>query len=70
MFARSIARFGVHGARREGHIGIWVTLPDGSEAKIAAIGVRVTRWVSWHGIALNVAPDLGHYGGIIPCGIT
>ncbi len=45
-------------------------LPDGSEAKIAAIGVRVSRWVSWHGIALNVAPDLGHYAGIVPCGIT
>ncbi len=42
----------------------------GDEAKIAAIGVRVTRWVSWHGVALNVAPDLGHYAGIVPCGIS
>jgi lipoyl(octanoyl) transferase len=67
---RTLARFGVHGERREGRIGIWVALPDGSEAKIAAIGVRVSRWVSWHGIALNVAPDLGHYAGIVPCGIT
>ena len=41
----------------------------GTEAKIAAIGVRVTRWVSWHGVALNVAPDLSHFGGIVPCGI-
>jgi lipoyl(octanoyl) transferase len=67
---RAIARFGVRGERREGRIGIWVVLPDGTEAKIAAIGVRVTRWVSWHGFALNVAPDLGHYAGIVPCGIT
>ena len=67
---RTIARFGVRGERREGRIGIWVALPDGQEAKIAAIGVRVTRWVSWHGVALNVAPDLSHFAGIVPCGIT
>jgi lipoyl(octanoyl) transferase len=66
---RTLARFGVRGERREGRIGIWVAR-DGAEAKIAAIGVRVTRWVSWHGVALNVAPDLGHYGGIVPCGIS
>ncbi len=68
---RALARFGVRGERREGRIGIWVADPaTGTEAKIAAIGVRVSRWVSWHGVALNVAPDLGHYAGIVPCGIS
>ncbi|MBS0558458.1 MAG: lipoyl(octanoyl) transferase LipB [Proteobacteria bacterium] len=66
---RTLARFGIRGERREGRIGIWVAHADGSESKIAAIGVRITRWVSWHGIALNVAPDLSHFGGIVPCGI-
>ncbi len=66
---RAIARFGVRGERREGRVGIWVA--DGAgEAKIAAIGVRVSRWVSWHGVALNVAPELGHFTGIVPCGIS
>ncbi len=68
---RTLARFGVRGERREGRVGIWVAdRAGGTEAKIAAIGVRVTRWVSWHGIALNVAPDLDHYAGIVPCGIS
>ena len=67
---RALARFGVNGERRNGRVGIWITQPDATEAKIAAIGVRVSRWVSWHGIALNVAPDLSHYRGIIPCGIS
>ena len=67
---RALDRLGVHGERRDGRIGIWVAGPRNSEAKIAAIGVRVTRWVSWHGVALNVAPDLGHYAGIVPCGIS
>jgi lipoyl(octanoyl) transferase len=68
---RALARFGVRGERREGRVGIWVADPaTGTEAKIAAIGVRVSRWVSWHGVALNVAPDLGHYAGIVPCGIS
>jgi lipoyl(octanoyl) transferase len=66
---RTLAAFGVRGERRKGRVGIWIA-EGGTEAKIAAIGVRVTRWVSWHGVALNVAPDLGHYGGIIPCGIS
>jgi lipoyl(octanoyl) transferase len=67
---RALNRFGVRGERREGRVGIWVTDPaTDQEAKIAAIGVRVTRWVSWHGIALNVAPDLVRFGGIVPCGI-
>ena len=68
---RALDRFGVRGERREGRIGIWVADPaTRTEAKIAAIGVRVSRWVSWHGVALNVAPDLGHYAGIVPCGIS
>jgi lipoyl(octanoyl) transferase len=67
---RALERFGVRGERREGRVGIWVADPADTEAKIAAIGVRVSRWVSWHGVALNVAPDLGHYAGIVPCGIS
>jgi lipoyl(octanoyl) transferase len=68
---RALARFNVTGERREGRVGIWVAdRAAGTEAKIAAVGVRVTRWVSWHGIALNVEPDLGHFGGIVPCGIS
>ena len=66
---RSLARFGVRGERREGRVGIWVVRNDGREDKIAAIGVRVRRWVTYHGVALNVAPDLGNYDGIVPCGI-
>jgi lipoyl(octanoyl) transferase len=61
--------FGVTGELRAGRVGIWVVTPAG-EAKIGAIGVRITRWVSWHGFALNVAPDLTHFSGIIPCGIA
>ncbi len=67
---RALARLGVTGERREGRIGIWVADGAGGEAKIAAIGVRVTRLVSWHGVALNIAPDLGHFDGIVPCGIA
>lgn len=66
---RALDRFNIRGERREGRVGIWVVKPGGVECKIGAIGVRVTRWVSWHGIALNLEPDLGHFGGIIPCGI-
>jgi lipoyl(octanoyl) transferase len=66
---RTLDRFGVRGERRTGRIGIWVA--DGaSEAKIGAIGVRITRWVSWHGVALNVSHDLDHFGGIVPCGVS
>ncbi len=66
----TLARFGVRGERREGRVGIWVAdRARGAEAKIGAIGVRVTRWVSWHGVALNVAPNLEHFSGIVPCGI-
>ena len=66
---RALARVGVAGERRQGRVGIWVT-QDGQEAKIAAIGVRVRRWVTYHGVALNIDPDLDNYRGIIPCGIT
>ena len=67
---RTLAGLGVRGERREGRIGIWVVRADGSEAKIGAIGVRVRRWVSYHGMALNLSPDLGHFAGIVPCGIS
>jgi len=66
---RTLAQFGIRGERRSGRVGIWVVRPDGGEDKIAAIGVRVRRWVTLHGLALNVAPDLDHFAGIIPCGI-
>jgi lipoyl(octanoyl) transferase len=66
----ALARFNVRGERRQGRVGIWVAARDGSEAKIAAIGVRVRQWVSFHGVALNVDPDLSHYAGIVPCGIS
>jgi lipoyl(octanoyl) transferase len=65
---RTLARFNVKGERREGRVGIWV-VHDGREDKIAAIGVRVRRWVTFHGISINVDPDLSHFSGIVPCGI-
>ena len=67
---RTLARFGVRGERRDGRVGIWVVRPSGNEEKIAAIGVRVRRWVTYHGLALNVDPELEHYRGIVPCGIV
>jgi lipoyl(octanoyl) transferase len=68
---RTLDRFNIRGERREGRVGIWVAdKMAGTESKIAALGVRVTRWVSWHGVALNVEPDLSHFGGIVPCGIA
>ena len=66
---RTLAALGVAGGRREGRVGIWVTMPDGAEKKIAAIGVRVRRWVTFHGVALNIDPDLEHFSGIVPCGL-
>lgn len=65
----TLKEFGIKGEIREGRVGIWVVRPDGREEKIGAIGVRVSHWVTWHGLALNVAPDLSHFDGIIPCGI-
>jgi lipoyl(octanoyl) transferase len=70
---RTLSHFSVQGERREDRIGVWVRRPDkgeGFEDKIAAIGIRVKRWVSLHGIALNVAPDLSHYSGILACGVS
>ena len=66
---RALARFNVKGERRQGRVGIWIAGEAGREDKIAAIGVRVRRWVTYHGVALNVDPDLGHFEGIVPCGV-
>ena len=65
----TIARFDISGERKEGRVGIWVETPKG-EAKIAALGIRVRKWVTYHGIAINLAPDLSHFEGIVPCGIS
>ena len=65
----TLAAFGITGGVREGRIGVWVDTPTG-EKKIAALGIRVKQWVTFHGIALNVNPDLSHYSGIVPCGIS
>lgn len=66
----SLAVFGVQARRAEGRIGIWCDNCDGREAKIGAIGVRIKRWVTAHGFAVNINPDLSHFGGIVPCGIA
>src|SRR5258708_34394200 len=70
---RTLAAFNVRGERREDRVGVWVNRPDkgfGFEDKIAAIGVRLRRWVSFHGIAVNVEPDLRHFDAIVPCGVA
>jgi lipoyl(octanoyl) transferase len=75
---RTLGRFNVKGERREDRVGVWVVRPerppmlDGSSAedKIAAIGIRLRRWVSFHGIAINVEPNLQHFSGIVPCGVA
>ena len=69
----TLAQFGVGAERRAGRVGVWVARPDkgeGAEDKIAAIGIRLRRWVSFHGVSLNVAPELEHYSGIVPCGVS
>ncbi len=74
----ALAEFGVRGERRPGRVGVWVVRPDRApnpdgtphEAKIAAIGVKLRRWVSFHGLSINVEPDLSHFDGIVPCGIA
>lgn len=65
----TLSAFNITGERREDRVGVWVRRPGGDEEKIAAIGIRVRRWVSFHGISLNVEPDLSHFSGIVPCGI-
>ena len=70
---RTLAAFNVRGERREDRIGVWVRRPDkgeGYEDKIAAIGIRVKQWVTLHGMALNVEPELSHFSGIVPCGVS
>lgn len=66
---RTLRHFDVTGERREGRVGIWVAGNGGAENKIAAIGIRLRKWVSFHGISINVNPDLSHFEGIVPCGI-
>ena len=68
----SLGEFNIEGELRDGRIGVWVRQPDrpGGESKIAAIGVRVSKWVTTHGISLNISPDLSHFDGIVPCGIA
>lgn len=74
----TLARFGVQGHIREGRVGVWVERPDKprpprgavAEDKIAAIGIRLRKWISFHGISINLAPDLEHFSGIVPCGIN
>ncbi|WP_186416867.1 lipoyl(octanoyl) transferase LipB [Bosea sp. CS1GBMeth4] len=69
----TLAAFNIRGERREERVGVWVRRPEkgaNAEDKIAALGIRVRRWVSFHGIALNVEPDLGHFDGIVPCGVS
>jgi len=66
----SLARFGIKGEIRPGRVGIWVDRENGKEDKIGAIGVRIRHWVTFHGLALNVTPELSHFTGIVPCGIS
>lgn len=74
----TLARLNLRGERRDGRVGVWVRRPDkvpgldgsAAEDKVAAIGVRLRRWISFHGIAVNVDPDLSHFSGIVPCGIS
>jgi lipoyl(octanoyl) transferase len=70
---RTLAAFNVRGERREDRIGVWVRRPqkgEGCEDKIAALGIRIKQWVTLHGIAINVSPDLTHFSGIVPCGVS
>jgi lipoyl(octanoyl) transferase len=73
LVIRTLAAFNVRGERRADRIGVWVGRPDkgeGYEDKIAAIGIRISRWVTMHGLALNVEPNLAHFAGIVPCGVA
>jgi lipoyl(octanoyl) transferase len=66
----ALGHFGVEARRAEGRVGIWCDTKNGHEAKIGAIGVRIRKWVTMHGFAVNIAPDLNHFSGIVPCGIS
>jgi lipoyl(octanoyl) transferase len=66
---RTLARFNLRAERREGRVGLWIA-EGGREDKIAAIGIRLRHWVSFHGVSINLDPDLSHFGGIVPCGIA
>ena len=66
----ALGHFGVEARRAEGRVGIWCDTQNGQEAKIGAIGVRIRKWVTMHGFAVNIAPDLNHFSGIVPCGIS
>lgn len=70
VMIQSVAKFGITAERRDGRVGVWVERGGGREDKVGAIGVRIKQWVTYHGIALNVEPDLSHFEGIVPCGIT
>ncbi|GAA0469639.1 lipoyl(octanoyl) transferase LipB [Parasphingorhabdus litoris] len=67
---RALATFGVNARAVEGRVGIWCDTPQGEEAKIGAIGIRIRKWVTMHGFSVNIDPDLSHFDGIIPCGIS
>ncbi len=67
---QTLSKFSIRGERRAGRIGIWVKGADGEERKIAAIGVRIRHWATYHGISINLDPDLSHFEGIVPCGIS
>lgn len=66
----ALAEFGVTARAVEGRVGIWCDTPEGQEAKIGAIGIRIRKWVTMHGFSVNINPDLSHFGGIVPCGIS
>lgn len=66
----ALAEFGVDARAVDGRVGIWCDTPDGQEAKIGAIGIRIRRWVTMHGFSVNIDPDLSHFNGIVPCGIS
>jgi len=67
---KTLQVFDIKGERRQGRVGIWVVTPSGAEEKIAAIGVRVRHWITFHGVSINLNPDLSHFGGIVPCGLS
>lgn len=67
---RALSEFGVNARAVDGRVGIWCDTPQGEEAKIGAIGIRIRKWITMHGFSVNIDPDLSHFGGIVPCGIS